>query len=57
MLHENQKHLPYNSYLTNSKNNQILQLRRPMPDTKERKFDSSDKNTNTLESKSNLADS
>lgn len=55
--HENSELLPSNSNLTNSQNNESLQLRRPMPDKEERQFDSNDKNTDILESRSNLADS
>ena len=54
ILHEKQEPLQYNSHFTSSQNNEIMQLRKPMPDKEEH---SSDKYTNILEFKSNLADS
>ena len=56
-LHKNQRHLPSNSHLTSSQNEKMAQLRRPMPDKEESIFDSSDKNTDLLESGPNLANS
>ena len=50
-----------NSYLTNLQNEEVAQLRKPMPNAEERIFDSSDEDTNedtdTPKSRSNLADS
>lgn len=54
--HKNQKFLRYNSHLTSSQNNETVQLRKPVPNKEERILDSSGKDTNTLESRSNLAD-
>ncbi len=54
--HKNQDFLPYNSHLTSSQNNETVQLRKPVPNKEEHIFDSSDKDINTLESRSNLAD-
>ncbi|MCJ1349153.1 hypothetical protein MMC31_007389 [Peltigera leucophlebia] len=51
ILHENQARLLSNSYLKSSQNEEMVQLR------EERIFDSSDKDTNILESRSNLANS
>ena len=54
---ENQAHLPSNSHLISFQNEEMVQLRRPISDKEEYIFDSSNMETDILESRSNLADS
>ena len=55
--HENRELGPYNLPLTSEQNEEVAQLRKQMPDAEDRIFDSIEENTDTLESRSNLADS
>ena len=54
---ENQAHLPSNRHLISFQNEEMVQLPKPMSDKEEHIFDSNGKDTDILESRSNLANS
>ena len=52
---EDPEHLPSNGNLTISQDDEMLKPRKQMPDQEERIFDSRDKDTDILKSRSNIA--